>query len=56
MPKGNDPLKAPGHHTPDFYIDDSKLDVGIKAFCNIIFDYARIKMNSAPSPNKKRSF
>ena len=56
MPKGNDPLKAPGHHTPDFYIDDSKLDVGIKAFCNIVFEYARIKMNSAPSPNKKKSF
>ncbi len=28
------------HHTPDFQIDDSRLDVGIKAFCNIVFDYA----------------
>lgn len=27
------------HHTPDFYIDDSRLDVGVKAFCNIVFDY-----------------
>src|SRR3954471_15536406 len=34
MPKGQDPKKAPAHHTPDFYIDDSRLDVGIKAFCN----------------------
>jgi amidohydrolase len=40
MPKGQDPAKAPPHHTPDFYIDDSRLDVGIKAFCNIVFDYA----------------
>ncbi len=40
MPKGQDPEKAPGHHTPDFYLDDSRLDVGIKAFCNIVFDYA----------------
>jgi amidohydrolase len=31
------------HHTPDFYIDDSQLDVGVKAFCNIVFDYAKVK-------------
>ncbi len=41
MPKGQDPKKAPAHHTPDFYIDDSRLDVGIKAFCNIVFDMAQ---------------
>jgi amidohydrolase len=40
MPKGMDPKKTAAHHTPDFYIDDSRLDVGIKAFCNIVFDYA----------------
>jgi amidohydrolase len=34
---------APAHHTPDFYIDDSKLDVGVKAFCQLIFDYAKPK-------------
>ena len=39
MPKGMNPNDAPGHHTPDFYIDDSRLDVGIKAFANIVFDY-----------------
>lgn len=40
MPVGNDPLKAPAHHTPGFFIDDSRLDVGVKAFCNLIFLYA----------------
>lgn len=40
MPKGMDPKDAAAHHTPDFFIDDSRLDVGIKAFCNIVFDYA----------------
>lgn len=30
---------APSHHTPDFYIDDSKLDVGVKAFCQLVMDY-----------------
>jgi amidohydrolase len=39
MPKGKDPKTAADHHTPDFYIDDSRLDVGVKAFANIVFDY-----------------
>ena len=56
MPKGNDPLKAPGHHTPDFYIDDSQLDVGVRAFCNIVFDYARLKAGGSVSGNKKKAF
>ena len=43
MPAGKDPATAPDHHTPDFYIDDSKLDVGVKAFCNIVFDYTGAK-------------
>ena len=43
MPKGRDPKTAPPHHTPDFYIDDSGLDVGIKAFCQLVFDYGRTK-------------
>ena len=33
--------EAPSHHTPSFYIDDSKLDVGIKAFCQLVFDYKK---------------
>lgn len=41
MPKGKDPKTTAAHHTPDFYIDDSRLDVGIKAFCNIVFDYTK---------------
>ncbi len=40
MPKGKDVKTTAAHHTPDFYIDDSRLDVGIKAFCNIVFDFA----------------
>jgi amidohydrolase len=43
MPKGMDFKKAAPHHTPDFYIDDSMLDVGVKAFCNIVFDYGKKK-------------
>lgn len=43
MPAGMDPKNAAPHHTPDFFIDDSKLEVGVKAFCNIVFDYAKLK-------------
>jgi amidohydrolase len=39
MPKGKNPRETAAHHTPDFYLDDSRLDVGVKAFCNIVFDY-----------------
>ncbi len=51
MPKGMDPAKAADHHTPDFYIDDSMLYVGVKAFCNLVFDYAAMK--TAPNKGKK---
>jgi metal-dependent amidase/aminoacylase/carboxypeptidase family protein len=39
MPKGKNVKDTAAHHTPDFYIDDSRLDVGIKAFCNIVMDF-----------------
>lgn len=39
MPKGNDPKKAPPHHTADFYIDESGFKTGIKAFCDLVIDY-----------------
>ncbi len=41
MPKGKNPKDAAAHHTPDFFIDDSRLDVGVKAFCNIVFDFVK---------------
>ncbi|QEM13594.1 amidohydrolase [Mucilaginibacter rubeus] len=43
MPKGGDPLKAPSHHTPDFYIDESGFGVGVKALCNLTIDYMNNK-------------
>ena len=45
MPKGNDPAKAPAHHTADFFIDESGFNVGIKAFCQIVFNYSSQKNN-----------
>lgn len=39
MPKGSNPLTAPSHHTPDFFIDDSGLLLGVKALSNLTLDY-----------------
>jgi len=43
MPAASDVGKAAPHHTPDFFIDDSRLDVGVKTFCQLVFDYGRLK-------------
>lgn len=39
MPKGNDPKKAPPHHTAEFFVDDAGMKTGIKAFCYLVVDY-----------------
>lgn len=39
MPAGKDPATTAAHHTPDFYIDESGMKTGIKAFCFIVLDY-----------------
>jgi amidohydrolase len=39
--KGVPKEKAGGHHTPDFYVEDDMLFVGVKAFCQLVFDYGR---------------
>lgn len=43
MPKGMDSKKAAPHHTPDFYIEDSAMKTGIKAFCQLVTDYLNMK-------------
>lgn len=39
MPKGGNPLTAPSHHTPDFFIDESGLKLGVKTLVNLTVDY-----------------
>jgi amidohydrolase len=51
MPKGADKLKAPSHHTPDFFIDESGFTLGVKALCNLTLDY----MAGGSSMNKSKS-
>jgi amidohydrolase len=34
-----DPATTAAHHTPDFFIDESSMKTGIKAFCYLVVDY-----------------
>jgi amidohydrolase len=38
-PPGQDPSKAPSHHTPDFIMDESSMVTGVKALLNVTLDY-----------------
>jgi amidohydrolase len=39
--------EAAPHHTPDFYIDESGFGLGVRSFCNLVFDYNKL---TAPQP------
>ena len=39
MPKGKDPLTTPSHHTPDFFIDESGLKLGVTSLVNLTLDF-----------------
>ncbi len=43
MPKGQDPATAAPHHTPDFYVDDSSMLLGIKTLSQLTVDYLNKK-------------
>ena len=38
-PKGQDALKAPSNHSPEFFLDESALDVGLRAMLQVTLDY-----------------
>lgn len=39
MPKGQNPMDAAPHHTPDFYIDESGMALGVETLINLTLDY-----------------
>ena len=39
MPKGTKPEEAAPHHSPDFYIDESCLKLGVRALSYLVLDY-----------------
>lgn len=40
-PEGVSAEEAPDHHTPDFYVDDSQLEVGVRAMTAMALQYLR---------------
>ena len=32
---------APSHHTPDFFIDESSMKLGVRTLCNLAIDYVK---------------
>ncbi len=38
-PKGQDPVTAPSNHSPEFYLDESALDLGFRALLQVALDY-----------------
>jgi amidohydrolase len=41
MPREMDPAEAPPHHTPDFYIEEEGMKLGIKSMVGLTLDYMR---------------
>jgi amidohydrolase len=39
MPKGTPREQAPAHHTPDFYIEESGMKLGVKTFSHLVLEY-----------------
>ena len=40
-PKGQDPIKAPSNHSPEFFLDEEALKVGTRAMLQVSLDYLR---------------
>ena len=53
---GVDPKKVFPHHTPDFWIDESGMKTGIKAFCNLVFDYMNMPATTNQSSQTRKPF
>lgn len=43
MTPGQDPRTAAPHHTPDFFIDESGMKLGVRVLCNLTMDYLNKK-------------
>lgn len=56
MPLGKDPKETAAHHTPDFYVDESGMKTGIKAFCSLVFDYMKMAQDKTSNRPQQKSF
>jgi amidohydrolase len=42
-PPGQDPLKAPSNHSPEFFLDETALKVGTRTMLQVVLDYQRME-------------
>jgi amidohydrolase len=56
MPPGKNPKETAAHHTPDFYVDESGMRTGIKAFCFLVLDYMRIAQTKTSTKPQQKAF
>ena len=56
MPAGMDPKQSGPHHTPDFFIDESGMKTGVKAFVYLVTDYMNMAASGKGTPAKTKSF
>ncbi|WP_221390689.1 amidohydrolase [Dyadobacter sp. NIV53] len=52
MPKGKNPLEAAPHHTPDFFLDESGLVLGVRSLSRLTVDFME-KQTSVAIKGKK---
>ena len=45
LPEGSDPSKAAPHHTPDFFVDDSGMSLGMRSMTILALDYMEKNLN-----------
>jgi amidohydrolase len=56
MTPGTDPKQAAAHHTPDFFVDESGMKTGIKAFCFLVLDYMKTAQSQSSKKSQQKSF
>ncbi|HWJ90642.1 MAG TPA: M20/M25/M40 family metallo-hydrolase, partial [Flavisolibacter sp.] len=56
MPLGKDPKQTAAHHTPDFYVDESGMKTGIRAFCYLVLDYMNMDREKKSGKTQQKSF
>jgi amidohydrolase len=56
MTPGTDPKQTAAHHTPDFFVDESGMKTGIKAFCFLVLDYMKMSQAKISSKSSQKSF
>lgn len=47
-PLDQKPGQAPPHHSSEFRLDDSHLEVGVRAFCHLVLGYSRLHPDGRP--------